>query len=76
MEDREMLMKEFRKLISPTARLDIRSGRTNETIKVCYASELSEYDMHLNIDSVYASTYFDDEYGIYLGVFVLSVYED
>lgn len=70
-----MLMKDFRELISPTARLDIRSGRTNETIKVCYASELSEDDMQLDIDSVYASTYFNDEYKIYLGIFVLSVYE-
>ena len=70
-----MLMKEFRKLIAPSAILEIRSGRTDEKIKVCKAIELSEDDMQLDIDSVMPSTYFNDKYKAYLGMFILSVYE-
>ncbi len=70
-----MLMKEFRKVIAPSAVLELRSGRTDEPIKTCKAIELTEEDMHLDVDSVLPSTYFNDEYKAYLGMFVLSVYE-
>jgi hypothetical protein len=73
MEDREMLMKEFRKLISPIEILDIRSGATDEQIKMCKANELTEEDMHLNVDVVYASVYRNDDH--YSGKLVLSVYQ-
>lgn len=70
-----MLVKDFRKLIAPSAILEIRSGRTDERIKVCKAIELSEDDMKLDVDSVMPSTYYNDEYKAYLGMFILSVYE-
>jgi len=69
-----MLMKEFRKLISPIEILDIRSGATDEQIKICKTNELTEEDMNLNIDYVYASVYRNDDH--YSGKLVLSVYED
>jgi hypothetical protein len=75
MEDREMLMKDFRKLISPNAILDIRSRQTDEHIKTCRAIELTEEDMQLNIEFVHASTYFNNDHKAYLGMFILSVYE-
>lgn len=70
-----MLMKDFRKLISPTEILELRSKRTEEPIKECKASELSEDDMNLTIDSILSSTYFNDEYKASLGMFILFVYE-
>lgn len=70
-----MLMKEFRKLIAPSAILEIRSGRTDEFVKTCKAIELTEEDMHLDVDSVHASTYFNDEHKAFLGMFIVSVYQ-
>lgn len=70
-----MLMKDFRKVIAPSAILELRSGRTDEHIKTCKAIELTEEDMQLDVDSVLPSTYFNDNYKAYLGMFVLSVYE-
>lgn len=70
-----MLMKDFRKLISPNSILEIRSGRTDEHIKTCKAIELTEEDMLLNVDFVHASTYFNNDHKAYLGMFIISVYE-
>lgn len=71
-----MLMKEFRKLIAPSAFLKIRSYYTSEIIKVCKAIELTEEDMQLNIDSIQASVYMDDDHKTYLGMFILQVNEN
>lgn len=71
-----MLIKEFRKLIAPSAFLEIRSYYTSEIIKVCKAIELTEEDMQLNIDSIHASVYIDDDHKTYLGMFILQVNED
>ena len=68
-----MLMKEFRKLISPIEILDIRSGTTDEQIKMCKANELTEEDMHLDVDIAYASVYRNGDH--YSGKLVLSVYQ-
>lgn len=70
-----MLMKDFRKLIAPNAILELRSGRTDEVVKTCKAIELTEEDMHLDVDSVHASTYFNDEHKVFLGMFIVSVYQ-
>lgn len=67
-----MLMKDFKKLISPIEVLDIRSRATDESIKICKANELTEEDMHLNIDYVFASVYRNDDH--YSGLLILSVY--
>lgn len=71
-----MLVKDFRKVIAPSALLEIRSYHTDEKIKACKALELSEDDMNLRIDSIHASTYFNEEFKAYLGMFIIVVDEE
>jgi hypothetical protein len=82
MEDREMLMKEFREQISPNAILELISYHTQETIKECKAIELTEYDMNLVIQGIHATinvkaaTNINAKQKAPLGMFVIWVTED
>ena len=71
-----MLMKDFRRSISPNAILEIKSYHTRESIKECRAVDLYEDDLNLVIASIHASVYFDDKQKVYLGKFVLYVTEE
>lgn len=70
-----MLMINFLNLIAPTAILEIRSYNTDETIKVCKASDLSKDDMNLLIFSIHATSYYNVDHKAYLGMFILCVGE-
>ena len=70
-----MLIKDFIELISPTAFLELKSYYTDDCIKACYASDLTEEDMNLHIDSLHASVYLDSDHKTYLGMFIVRVFE-
>lgn len=71
-----MLMKEFRYVISANASIELKSYHTDETIKECKAVDLTENDLNLRIDSIFACGYFNAREKACSGKFIILVDEE